>query len=36
MVISFCFPKLAPIIAHVLGALTLVALGILVLVLWDK
>lgn len=36
MVISFCFPKLAPIIAHVLGALTLVALGILVLVLWDN
>ena len=36
LTISLCFPKLAPILAHVLGALTLIALGILVLVLWDK
>jgi hypothetical protein len=35
-VISFCFPKLAPAIAHVLGAITLITLGVLVLVLWDK
>lgn len=34
--ISFCFPRLAPIIAHVLGALVLITLGILVLVLWDR
>lgn len=36
MAISFFFPNLAPIIAHILGAMTLVALGVLVLVLWDK
>lgn len=35
-VISFCFPKLAPTIAHILGALVLITLGILVLVLWDR
>lgn len=35
-VISFCFPRLAPTIAHVLGAITLIVLGILVLLLWDK
>lgn len=34
--ISLCFPRLAPIIAHILAALTLIALGVLVLVLWDK
>lgn len=36
MLISFCFPLLAPVIAHVLGALVLITLGILVLVLWDR
>lgn len=36
MALSFCFPKLAPVIAHILGALTLITLGILALVLWDK
>lgn len=36
LIIQYCFPKLAPVIAHVLGALTLIAFGILVLVLWDK
>ena len=34
-IISFCFPKFAPIIAHIMGALVLIALGVLVLVLWD-
>lgn len=33
--ISFCF-QTRPIIAHVLGALVLITLGILVLVLWDR
>lgn len=36
MTISFCFPKLAPIIAHIMGALVLITLGILILVLPDK
>jgi hypothetical protein len=36
MVISFCFPKNAPALAHVLGAITLIVLGVLSLVLWDK
>ena len=36
LVLSFCFPRLAPIIAHILGALTLITLGILTLVLWDR
>lgn len=34
--LTYCFPKLVPIIAHVLGALTLIALGVLILVLSDK
>lgn len=36
LLISLCFPKLAPIIAHILGAISLITLGVLVLVLWDK
>jgi hypothetical protein len=36
MTLSFCFPRLAPIIAHILGALVLIALGVLILVLWDR
>jgi hypothetical protein len=36
MTLSFCFPKIAPIIAHVMGALVLLALGVLVIVLWDR
>ena len=36
MTISYCFPKLAPIIAHIAGAIVLITLGVLVLVLWDE
>lgn len=36
LTISLCFPALAPILAHILGAMVLIALGVLLLVLWDK
>jgi hypothetical protein len=34
--LTFCFPKIISMVAHVLGALSLIALGVLVLVLWDR
>jgi putative Mn2+ efflux pump MntP len=36
MTLTFCFPQLAPTLAHVLGALVLIAVGVLLLVLWDR
>lgn len=36
MTLAWCAPKLAPTIAHIGGALILIAIGVLLLVLWDK
>lgn len=36
MTLTWCAPKLAPIIAHVGAIILLLAIGILLLVLWDK
>lgn len=36
MTLTWCAPKMAPLIAHVMGALVLIALGVLILVLWDR
>jgi hypothetical protein len=36
MLFTLCFPKLAPIVAHVLAAIALITLGVLILVLWDQ
>ena len=36
MTLVWCAPKHAPMIAHVGAIILLIALGVLILVLWDK
>ena len=36
MTFVHCAPRIAPIVAYILGAILLLAIGILLLVLWDK
>jgi len=36
MTLTHCAPRIAPMIAYIVGALLCLAIGILLLVLWDK